>query len=132
MLTSCLVDSMTQRVESLTKQHPSHLIILAGIPSAPSALKPTLSAAHAHSRRQHFLQTTSTAPTATVTATPINTKGGIFSKYQLFTPTLLTALLIFVLIRIPIVFVGLNALSSIQVPRIGSIVKPVGAEKKNQ
>jgi len=104
------------RLDSITKQTPNHLVIFAGVPSK------------SHSRRQISpLQT----PTATATATPF-AQGGIFKRYQLFTPALLTALLIFIFIWIPIVFVALRALSSIQVPRIGSIGKPVTSEKKNQ
>jgi len=108
--------SLMDRLESITQQTPNHLVIFAGVPTK------------SHSRRQVSpLQT----PTATVSATPF-AQGGIFKRYQLFTPTLLTALLIFVFIWIPIVFVALKALSSIQVPRIGSIGKSVTSEKKNQ
>jgi len=104
---------LMDRLDSLTSLTSNHLVIIAGIPSKH------------HQKRQTFsLQ----APNSSSAS-----QGGIFKRFQLFTRTLLTAFLIFVLIWIPIVVVGLKALTSIQVPRIGSIGKAsVSAEKKNQ
>ena len=59
--------------------------------------------------------------------------GGILQRYQLLTPGLIVILLISLFILIPIVFVGVSALSSIQSPLTNEIPKGFSAEeKKNQ
>ncbi|KAJ7072914.1 hypothetical protein C8F01DRAFT_1105693 [Mycena amicta] len=75
-------------------------------------------------------------------STPINltraapsssTKGGILTHYQLLTPGLITALLITLFVLVPIIMLGINALSSIQSPLRVDAPKGFDAvERKNQ
>ncbi|KAI0829257.1 hypothetical protein BC628DRAFT_1359797 [Trametes gibbosa] len=59
--------------------------------------------------------------------------GGILKRYQLLTPGLILALLIAFFVLLPIVFIGVQALASIQSPLTNDIPKGFNAEeKKNQ
>ncbi|TFK83193.1 hypothetical protein K466DRAFT_498943 [Polyporus arcularius HHB13444] len=57
-------------------------------------------------------------------------KGGILKRYQLLTPGLILVLLVVLFILIPIIFVGVSALSSIQSPLSNEIPKGFSAEEK--
>jgi hypothetical protein len=58
--------------------------------------------------------------------------GSILHRYQLLTPALITTLLVTFFIIVPVVFVGVKALSSIQSPlRVGGIKGFSAIEKKN-
>ncbi|KAF7294055.1 hypothetical protein MKEN_01451900 [Mycena kentingensis (nom. inval.)] len=64
---------------------------------------------------------------------PNSNKGGVLARYQLLTPGLITALLVTLFVLIPILMVGINALSSIQSPLRVEAPKGFDAvEKKNQ
>ena len=59
--------------------------------------------------------------------------GGILQRYQLLTPGLILVLLVSLFILIPVIFLGVSALSSIQSPLTNEIPKGFSAEeKKNQ
>lgn len=67
---------------------------------------------------------------------PTNTTlpaGGILKRYQLLTPALITSLLVTFFVLLPIIFLGMNALASIQTPVRSDLGKSFNAqEKKNQ
>jgi hypothetical protein len=69
-------------------------------------------------------------------APPSNTtlpEGGILKRYQLLTPTLIVSLLIVFFVLVPVVLIGVNALSSIQSPLREAPPKAFNArDKKNQ
>ncbi|KAI0773681.1 hypothetical protein C8Q74DRAFT_1316722 [Fomes fomentarius] len=56
--------------------------------------------------------------------------GGILKRYQLLTPGLILALLIALFVLIPVIFLGVSALSSIQSPLTNEIPKGFSAEEK--
>ncbi|KAM5540582.1 hypothetical protein V8D89_005613 [Ganoderma adspersum] len=59
--------------------------------------------------------------------------GGILKRYQLLTPGLILVLLVSLFILVPVIFLGVSALSSIQSPLTNEIPKGFSAEeKKNQ
>jgi len=79
-----------------------------------------------------FLKRQATVPESFITDYT-NTSSGILNKYQLLTPALITSLLVFFFIILPIVFCGINALASIQNPIRMDMTKSFNAlEKKNQ
>lgn len=62
-----------------------------------------------------------------------SSSGGILQRYQLLTPGLILVLLVSLFILIPVIFLGVSALSSIQSPLTNEIPKGFSAEeKKNQ
>jgi len=90
-------------------------------------------------RRQFDPQTDPAAIHADAYASPFaapNTtlpKGGIFKRYQLLTPALIMSLLVVFFVLIPVVMLGINALSSIQSPLRAEPPKAFNArDKKNQ
>jgi hypothetical protein len=100
---------------------PNSLIIYTGVPS------PALSSSHAHLKRSSFINLNAREPG---TQKPI----GILARYQLLTPGLIISILIVVLILIPIISVGVKALSSIQSPvaRAEAPKNYSASEKKDQ
>lgn len=59
--------------------------------------------------------------------------GGILKRYQLLTPGLILVLLVSLFTLVPVIFLGVSALSSIQSPLTNEIPKGFSAEeKKNQ
>ncbi|KAJ8502162.1 hypothetical protein ONZ51_g175 [Trametes cubensis] len=70
---------------------------------------------------------------AAAAPTDSNATGGILKHYQLLTPGLILALLVAFFVLLPIIFVGVSALASIQSPLGNEIPKGFSAEeKKNQ
>ena len=64
---------------------------------------------------------------------PASPSGGILKRYQLLTPGLILVLLVSLFILVPVIFLGVSALSSIQSPLTNEIPKGFSAEeKKNQ
>jgi hypothetical protein len=60
-------------------------------------------------------------------------KTGILARYQLLTPGLIISLLVTFFVLLPIIFIGISALSSIQLPLRTEPPKAYNAlEKKNQ
>jgi hypothetical protein len=58
-------------------------------------------------------------------------EGGILARYQLFTPSLITALLVVFLVLVPIVLFSVSALASIQSPLRVQLPKGYSADEKN-
>jgi len=105
---------LCQELDLLAGKFTRHLVILLGSPS------PSVSG---------FLKRQ--APSLITDYT--NTTSGVLDKYQLLTPALITSLLVFFFIILPIVFFGINALASIQNPIRMDMTKSFNAlEKKNQ
>ncbi|KAI0637620.1 hypothetical protein C8Q77DRAFT_1268648 [Trametes polyzona] len=83
----------------------------------------------------HSRQSTTSSSTFGSAAAPAdsNASGGILKRYQLLTPGLILALLVALFVLLPIVFIGVQALASIQSPLSNEIPKGFSAEeKKNQ
>ncbi|KAI0352777.1 hypothetical protein OH77DRAFT_1408489 [Trametes cingulata] len=82
----------------------------------------------------HARQSTTSSSTFDAAAAPTDpSAGGILKRYQLLTPGLILALLVALFVLLPIIFVGVSALASIQSPLSNDIPKGFNAEeKKNQ
>ncbi|KAJ7133706.1 hypothetical protein C8R43DRAFT_1022812 [Mycena crocata] len=102
---------------SLAATFPNHLIIYAGSSSSSAPLLTK--------RAAPVFGTNARNGTAST--------GGILARYQLLTPGLIMTLLIALFVLVPIVFLGVNALASIQIPLQSQLPKAYDAtEKKNQ
>lgn len=92
-----------------------YLVVYTGVPDAPL-----------HTRQS----SSSTTFEAQAVASP---SGGILKRYQLLTPGLILVLLVSLFLLVPVIFLGVSALSSIQSPLTNDIPKGFSAdEKKNQ
>ncbi|KAI0329931.1 hypothetical protein GY45DRAFT_1371174 [Cubamyces sp. BRFM 1775] len=83
----------------------------------------------------HARQSAAGSSTFEAAAAPTDSSatGGILKHYQLLTPGLILALLVAFFVLLPIIFVGVSALASIQSPLGNEIPKGFNAEeKKNQ
>ncbi|OJT09716.1 hypothetical protein TRAPUB_13821 [Trametes pubescens] len=83
----------------------------------------------------HGRQSTGSSSTFHAAAAPADSSptGGILKRYQLLTPGLILALLVAFFVLLPIIFLGVSALASIQSPLSNEIPKGFSAEeKKNQ
>ncbi|KAI9063507.1 hypothetical protein FKP32DRAFT_1572055 [Trametes sanguinea] len=83
----------------------------------------------------HRRQSSTTSSTFEPAAAPAdsNASGGILKRYQLLTPGLILALLVALFVLLPIIYIGVSALASIQSPLGNEIPKGFNAEeKKNQ
>lgn len=82
----------------------------------------------------HSRQSTSSSTFDAAAAPDDSTvSGGILKRYQLLTPGLILALLVALFVLLPVVFIGVQALASIQSPLTNDIPKGFNAEeKKNQ
>ncbi|PPQ68857.1 hypothetical protein CVT26_001691 [Gymnopilus dilepis] len=115
-------------LSTLASMFPNHLMIYTG------SLLPSLM-----TKRQApdtpdrpVLNLSSSDPAFAPSNTSLPT-GGILKKYQLLTPVLITSLLVTFFVLLPVVFLGLNALASIQTPVRSDIGKSFNAQdKKNQ
>ena len=115
-------------LSTLASTFPNHLMIYTG------SLLPSLM-----TKRQApdtpdrpVLDLSSSDPAFAPSNTSLPT-GGILKKYQLLTPVLITSLLVTFFVLLPVVFLGLNALASIQTPVRSDIGKSFNAQdKKNQ
>lgn len=105
------LSSELHRIESIFSDY---LIIYSGSPGS------TL-----HARQSSTSTTFEALPEA---AAP--SSGGILKRYQLLTPGLILALLIALFVLIPVIFLGVSALSSIQSPLTNEIPKGFSAEEK--
>ncbi|KIJ32326.1 hypothetical protein M422DRAFT_265820 [Sphaerobolus stellatus SS14] len=78
-----------------------------------------------------FVMDNSKSQSASAAVNTTLVKGSLTQRYQFFTPGLITALLVMFGLFIPILMFGINALASIQSPRMDSPKGP-SLEKKNQ
>ncbi|KAI0082878.1 hypothetical protein K474DRAFT_1655066 [Panus rudis PR-1116 ss-1] len=106
-------NQLSSDITFLSTLFPNHLVIYTGLPSPASR---TLS------RRQ------SEPGNGTVTLPD----GGILKRYQLLTPGLIVTLLVTFFVLVPIIFLGINALASIQNPIRLDSTKFDAVQKKNQ
>ncbi|KAG8893600.1 hypothetical protein FRC00_010297 [Tulasnella sp. 408] len=120
---------ISQQLSSLAQTFPSHLVILAGTVES--------SFSRAHSKRR-FDDLQRALPSAFVSSTSEEVqeraalpKGGIFHRYQLLTPGLITAIGITFGLLVPFILVVINALASIKSPVRSDGIKQA-TEKKNQ
>ena len=107
---------LSDEISRVTSIFPSHLVIYAG--SQP------------FTKRQDLPDFD-----VTVSFAPINTtlpEGSFLQRYRLFTPGLITALLVVFGLLIPILMVGIYAVASIQSPLRMDAPKGPSLEKKNQ
>ncbi|KAH6915442.1 hypothetical protein BKA70DRAFT_1258952 [Coprinopsis sp. MPI-PUGE-AT-0042] len=107
--------SLSDELNLLSTSFPNHLVIYAGQPLNTHFARADIGSAFRPSHN-------TTLP-----------EGGILKKYQLLTPGLITVLLIVLFVFIPVLWVGINALSNIQNPIKMDIPKGFNSqEKKNQ
>lgn len=106
-----IVESVQGELAALSNDFPKHLVVYSGLP------------VNSHFARQ-----------ASVFAAPSDLpEGGILKRYQLLTPGLITSLIVVLFVFFPVLFVGVNALASIQNPIKLDLPKGFSAqEKKNQ
>lgn len=72
-------------------------------------------------------------PESHISANTTLPKGGILKRYQLLTPALITGLLVAFFLLVPVLYMALQALASIQNPIRSDVGKTFNAqEKKNQ
>lgn len=72
-------------------------------------------------------------PSAAAPSKAASPEGGILKRYQLLTPGLIISLLVAFFVLVPVIFVGISALASIQSPvRLDAPKGFNAAEKKNQ
>ncbi|KAG8967610.1 hypothetical protein FRC03_009735 [Tulasnella sp. 419] len=124
---------LSDRLKEIATRFPSHLVVLSGtssseigerhIPDSISSIvgAPRLSSA----KKRYHSQSPRTTPNS-------GKLGGVFKKYQLLTPGLITTLGITFFLVFPILYFVINALSSIKSPLRSEGGKQPSAEKKNQ
>jgi hypothetical protein len=112
---SWLAASLSDELNLLSTSFPDHLVIYAGQPLNTHFARADIGSAFRPSHN-------ATLP-----------EGGILKKYQLLTPGLITVLLVVLFVFIPVLWVGISALSSIQSPIKMDLPKGFNSqEKKNQ
>ncbi|OBZ66653.1 hypothetical protein A0H81_13391 [Grifola frondosa] len=109
------VSWLSSELSKIADAFPNHLVIYSG--SAP------------------LLAARQEAPSSTFDAAlaPDDSSmptGGILKRYQLLTPGLIFALLLTLFVLLPIIFVGVSALASIQSPLTNEIPKGFSADEK--
>ncbi|KAI8984922.1 hypothetical protein BD414DRAFT_489699 [Trametes punicea] len=110
---------LSEELSKIEAAFPNYLAIYAGSPLSP------------FQRRQSSMISSTFEPAADPVDS--NGSGGILKRYQLLTPGLILALLVALFVLLPIIFVGVSALASIQSPLGNEIPKGFNAEeKKNQ
>ncbi|KAI0643613.1 hypothetical protein C8Q79DRAFT_1002246 [Trametes meyenii] len=110
---------LSQELSKIEAVFSNYLVIYSG---SPGSLL--------HARQSTESSSTFKQAAALADASP---SGGILKRYQLLTPGLILALLVTLFVLLPIIFVGVSALSSIQSPLTNDIPKGFSAEeKKNQ
>jgi hypothetical protein len=93
-------------------------VVLAGVPIPPHLLSPPR-----FSPDSPFFRSSKTALYSRSFQTA-HSRRSLFQKYQLITPTLLLAILISLLVLFPIIWFGVLALTSVEIPlKMGDIVK---------
>ncbi|KAA1465921.1 hypothetical protein DENSPDRAFT_862139 [Dentipellis sp. KUC8613] len=112
--------SLARELEGITALFPKHLVILSG--SAPSLAR----------RQSQFDSPDPSAPLLDLQQPGNSTlpDGGILKRYQLLTPALITSLLIAFFLILPVVFLGVSALASIQSPLKLEAPKGFNAQEK--
>ncbi|KAI0772556.1 hypothetical protein BD413DRAFT_603997 [Trametes elegans] len=108
---------LSNELAKIESAFSNYLVVYAGSPGA-----------FVHARQEGASSTFDAAAPADA-----NPSGGILKRYQLLTPGLILALLVALFVLLPIIFVGVSALASIQSPLTNEIPKGFSAEeKKNQ
>ncbi|KAF9526254.1 hypothetical protein CPB83DRAFT_858067 [Crepidotus variabilis] len=117
---------LAAELSSLADLFPNHLIFLSGSPSPMTKrqeddhpARPILDLAGGNLPFNTYANST----------LPV---GGILKKYQLLTPALISSLLVSIFVLLPLIFVGVKALSSIQSPIRLDTTKGVSQDRKNQ
>ncbi|PPQ63954.1 hypothetical protein CVT24_009077 [Panaeolus cyanescens] len=104
--------TLGSELSTLASIFPDYLVVYAGSPLPP----------HLNKRQQPdvpdrpILDMGSTLPTFTASANWTEPTGGILHKYQILSPALITSLLVVFFMVVPLVLIGIKALSSIQSP----------------
>ncbi|KAJ3505523.1 hypothetical protein NLJ89_g7372 [Agrocybe chaxingu] len=127
---------LSSELSSLASIFPDHLVVYSGVPIAPPSPFIFLKRQADDSADRPILDLSSqdlSAPSSFATADNSTlAKGGVLKKYQLLTPGLITALLVVFFILLPVIYVGLSALASIQNPLRVDVSKSFNAqERKN-
>ncbi|CAA7269028.1 unnamed protein product [Cyclocybe aegerita] len=129
---------LSNELSSLASIFPDHFVVYSGVPIAPPSPFIFLKRqADEDSPDRPILDLSSqdlSGPSSFAAAdNGTLAKGGILKKYQLLTPGLITALLVVFFVLLPVIYVGLSALASIQNPLRVDVSKSFNAqERKNQ
>ncbi|KAI0699799.1 hypothetical protein BC835DRAFT_1267228 [Cytidiella melzeri] len=117
---------LSSDLEAISIAFPKHLVLYAGWTSSLQARQVT---------EDDSLGDTLTAPlTSAASALKVApSDGGILKRYQLLSPGLIISLLVAFFVLVPVVFLGISSLASIQSPvRLDAPKGFNAAEKKNQ
>ncbi|KAI0092475.1 hypothetical protein BDY19DRAFT_924543 [Irpex rosettiformis] len=121
------VNLLSLDLETISSEFPKHLVVYAGWMSSLET-------------RQELPDEESTSLEGTLLPPPVKgaakaapSDGGILKKYQLLTPGLIISLAVTFFVLVPIVFMGISSLASIQSPvRLDAPKGFSAVEKKNQ
>ncbi|KAF5322568.1 hypothetical protein D9619_001113 [Psilocybe cf. subviscida] len=128
--------TLAVELQAIAAAFPNHLVVFTGSPLGASFFKrqapdvpdrPTLDLAN--------LPASDFVPISHISSNANTTlpEGGILKRYQLLTPALITALLVAFFLLVPVLYMALNALASIQNPIRSDVGKTFNAqERKNQ
>ena len=126
--------SFSTELAAVAATAPRHLVIYGGAPSTESTL--TRRQLSVSSIAEEIIESPSVPAPVLQQAPPsafASPTGGIFARYQLLTPGLITALLIAFFVLLPALLFSVSALSAIQSPLRVEAPKGYSAEgKKNQ
>jgi len=111
---------LSSELDTISSLFPKHLVIFAGSPS------------HLFARQAspEFDSRPSSLPPASGGNSTVLRDGGILKRYQIFTPALITILLITFFVLVPIIILGVSALASIQSPLSSEVPKGFDAQQK--
>jgi hypothetical protein len=125
---SAIENLLSSDLEAISAAYPKHLVVYTGWMSSLEA-RQSLDYEPSSSLEDMLVP----PPPAKVAAKAAPSNGGILKKYQLLTPGLIISLLVAFFVLVPIVFVGIQTLASIQSPvRLDAPKGFSAAEKKNQ
>ncbi|KAF9057305.1 hypothetical protein BJ165DRAFT_1397599 [Panaeolus papilionaceus] len=102
-------------LSTLASIFPDYLVIYAGSP-LPSHLRNKRQQPDIPDRPILAMDSGSTLPTFTASVNWTEPTGGILHRYQILSPALITSLLVVFFLIVPLIMVGIQALSSIQSP----------------
>lgn len=114
---------LSNHLTSVEEAFARHLFIISGTPASDSRLYGRAADEMEDTPFSSFTKQNINAPRAT---------GGILKRYQLLTPALIISLLVVFFVFVPILYVGISALASVQNSVRLDAPKVVSQEKKNQ
>ncbi|KAG9004069.1 hypothetical protein FRB90_011058 [Tulasnella sp. 427] len=120
---------LSQQLSTLAETFPSHLVILAG--TVESSFSRSLAKRRFDELQRAIPSVFASTSSDEVQARAALPKGGIFHRYQLLTPGLITAIGLTFGLLVPFMLIVINALASIKSPVRSEGIKQA-TDKKNQ